>query len=93
MQREPNRKRVRSGLRGSARCYSQSPARRIKRPPLSPPRARVAVIGRRVNKGIGALTNVRTCGGSLEQGGMDELMPPAPPLDADTPLDAALRDP
>jgi len=29
-------------------------------------------------------------GGSLPHGGMDELMPPAPPLDADTPLDAAL---
>jgi hypothetical protein len=28
-------------------------------------------------------------GGSLEQGGIDELMAPAPPLDADTPLDAA----
>jgi hypothetical protein len=26
-------------------------------------------------------------GGSLVHGGMDELMPPAPPLDADTPLD------
>ena len=39
-------------------------------------------------------------GGSLEQGGIDRLMAPAPPLDADTPLDAAplldvdtLRDP
>ena len=29
-------------------------------------------------------------GGSLEQGGIDGLMAPAPPLDADTPLDAAL---
>ena len=29
-------------------------------------------------------------GGSLLQGGIDRLMPPAPPLDADTPLDAAL---
>jgi hypothetical protein len=28
-------------------------------------------------------------GGSLEQGGIDGLMAPAPPLDADTPLDAA----
>jgi len=28
-------------------------------------------------------------GGSLPHGGMDELMPPAPPLDADTPLDPA----
>jgi hypothetical protein len=28
-------------------------------------------------------------GGSLEQGGIDELTPPAPPLDADTLLDAA----
>ena len=28
-------------------------------------------------------------GGSLEQGGIDELTAPAPPLDADTPLDAA----
>jgi hypothetical protein len=27
-------------------------------------------------------------GGSLEQGGMDELIPPAPPVDADTLLDA-----
>jgi hypothetical protein len=27
-------------------------------------------------------------GGSLEQGGIDGLMAPAPPLDADTPLDA-----
>jgi len=26
-------------------------------------------------------------GGSLEQGGIDGLMAPAPPLDADTPLD------
>jgi hypothetical protein len=39
-------------------------------------------------------------GGSLEQGGIDGLIAPAPPLDADTPLDAApllnvdtLRDP
>jgi DNA end-binding protein Ku len=30
----------------------KSPARRIKRPPLSLPRARVAVIGRRVNRGL-----------------------------------------
>ena len=29
-------------------------------------------------------------GGSLEQGGIDGLMAPAPPLDADMPLDAAL---
>jgi hypothetical protein len=29
-------------------------------------------------------------GGSLGQGGIDGLMPTAPPLDADTPLDAAL---
>jgi hypothetical protein len=29
-------------------------------------------------------------GGSLEQGGIDELTAPAPPLDADTLLDAAL---
>src|SRR6516225_11462321 len=29
-------------------------------------------------------------GGSLLQGGIDGLMAPAPPLDADTPLDAAL---
>jgi hypothetical protein len=29
-------------------------------------------------------------GGSFPHGGMDELMPPAPALDADTPLDAAL---
>jgi len=29
-------------------------------------------------------------GGSLEQGGIDGLMAPAPPLNADTPLDAAL---
>jgi hypothetical protein len=29
-------------------------------------------------------------GGSLEQGGIDGLMAPAPPLDADTPPDAAL---
>ena len=29
-------------------------------------------------------------GGSLPHGGMDGLMAPAPPLDADTPLDAAL---
>jgi hypothetical protein len=28
-------------------------------------------------------------GGSLEQGGIDGLMAPAPPLDADEPLDAA----
>jgi hypothetical protein len=28
-------------------------------------------------------------GGSLEQGGIDRLTAPAPPLDADTPLDAA----
>jgi hypothetical protein len=28
-------------------------------------------------------------GGSLEQGGIDGLTAPAPPLDADTPLDAA----
>jgi hypothetical protein len=28
-------------------------------------------------------------GGSLEQGGIDGLMAPAPPLDTDTPLDAA----
>jgi hypothetical protein len=28
-------------------------------------------------------------GGSLEQGGIDGLIPPAPPLDPDTPLDAA----
>ena len=28
-------------------------------------------------------------GGSLEQGGIDGLMAPAPPLDGDTPLDAA----
>ena len=28
-------------------------------------------------------------GGSLEQGGIDGLMAPAPPLDADTPLDEA----
>ena len=39
-------------------------------------------------------------GGSLEQGGIDGLTAPAPPLDADMPLDAAplldvdtLRDP
>jgi hypothetical protein len=39
-------------------------------------------------------------GGSLEQGGIDRLTAPSPPLDADTPLDAAplldvdtLRDP
>jgi hypothetical protein len=30
-------------------------------------------------------------GGSLEQGGIDGLMAPAPPLDAETPLDAAPR--
>jgi|GraSoiStandDraft_60_1057301.scaffolds.fasta_scaffold2213722_1 hypothetical protein len=29
-------------------------------------------------------------GGSLEHGGIDGLMAPAPPLDADTPLEAAL---
>jgi hypothetical protein len=29
-------------------------------------------------------------GGSLEQGGIDGLMAPGPPLVADTPLDAAL---
>jgi len=29
-------------------------------------------------------------GGSLLQGGIDGLMAPAPPLDADTPLDAPL---
>jgi hypothetical protein len=29
-------------------------------------------------------------GGWLEQGRIDGLMAPAPPLDADTPLDAAL---
>jgi hypothetical protein len=28
-------------------------------------------------------------GGSLEQGGIDGLMAPAPPLDPDPPLDAA----
>ena len=38
----------------SARCCSRSPARRIKRPPLSLPRAQVDVIGRRVNRGVGA---------------------------------------
>src|SRR4029077_16628571 len=43
VQREPKRKRARSGLKDSARCCSRSPARRIKRPPLSLPRARVAV--------------------------------------------------
>jgi hypothetical protein len=39
-------------------------------------------------------------GGSFEQGGIDELKAPTPPLDADMPLDAAplldvdaLRDP
>jgi len=30
-------------------------------------------------------------GGSLEQGGIDGLMAPAPPLDAGTPLDEAPR--
>jgi hypothetical protein len=59
----------------------------------------VAVIGKRANeREIGALTPHEALfgqlhsslnGGSLEQGGIDGLMAPAPPLDADTPLDAA----
>jgi DNA end-binding protein Ku len=48
---EPKRRRVRSGLKDSAKCCFRSPARRTKKAPPSLLRAQAAVIGRRANKG------------------------------------------
>ena len=46
-------------------------------------------------RGVAGQLHSSLNGGSLEQGGIDGLTAPAPPLDADKPPDAAdtLRDP